>query len=215
MHARARYIVFPVIFVALVPYSASAAQSRWEWVVTCGRYIASAAQWLRRDPNGSYDPQTMGLADGPVPESGNRILNWLASVRPYLNPQVSAAITRGLQIFPEVTSDNLPLLAESDTADRKDLWSNLLSKETSEAEFEALLPLAQQLLTRDERMTLARYLFARGIRGAMASPQQTGDTSLQRSILLVKNDSEVRGSVLRGMRRQFPALGSLPEYGED
>ncbi|MEZ4750845.1 MAG: hypothetical protein R3B54_09555 [Bdellovibrionota bacterium] len=215
MHARLRYVILLIVLVSLIPRPAQAAQTRWEWAVACGRYIAGVAQWLRRDPNGSYDPQTLTLADGPVPESGNRILNWLATVRPYLNPQVSAAITRGLQIFPEVTNDAIPVLPGPDTADRRDLWDNLLAVDTNEADFEALLPKAQQLLTRDERMTLARYLFARGIRGAMSAPQQTGDTSLQRSILLVKNDSEVRDSVLRGMRRQFPALGSLPQYGDD
>ncbi|MCB0403486.1 MAG: hypothetical protein KDD51_01775 [Bdellovibrionales bacterium] len=215
MHAWARYVFFPILFATLIPRPALGAPTRWEWAVGCARSIAQAVQWLRRDPNGHDDPQTLTLAEGAVPPSENRVLNWLAGVRPYLNPQVAAAITRGLQIFPEVTNDAIPPLPEPNTADRRDLWDNLLSKETSEADFEALLLKAQELLNREERMTLARHLFARGIRSAMTAPQQSGDTSLQRSLLLVRNDSEIRDSVLRGMRRQFPALGSLPEYGED
>lgn len=215
MRTRTPFWCLGLILSLLLVPTRSLAVSRWEMLLRCGNALASATQWLRRDPSANYSPETLRLASEEVPSSGNRLLDWLATARPYLNPEVSAVITRGLRLFPELASPTPPSLPDPSTADRQDVWANLLDKDIALNDFEAQVAKAQTLLTPEERQLLARYLFTRGVRSAVKDPQNTNDDALKRALLLVKGDTQIQRSVMGQMRRQFPVIGSLPLYGDD
>ena len=193
-----------ILVLLSLTHSEFALASKWKWLQVCGKAIVTSAGWIRRNPDSPVDENTLALADQEVPPTGSKILDWLARIRSYLNPNIAALITRGAQIFPEFTNTQAPQLTGPRIEQRVEIWTTLLDLSTPLNEFEALLPTAQEILLPEERVALAKWHFTRGILSAARNPNDSDNDQLKRAVLLTRSDQQMRQTFVDGVQQQLP-----------